>query len=228
MYALTGCDSVSFSVLHGQAQGSKVVQNYKLELDSVLGNVETSYESALIKKVLNFFVTCMVASRLCQWTYWGLKFAKSLRQLQRYVPPADPGSEQHLLRAHLQLILWKSALSRSPPEVQLTSYGWHSYLTRSGVKEIVPLVIACECKSEKSCSNKMCSCFASIFGCTPYSKCSSGDIVWHNPIMIKLWVKKPLRRTTKKMTKLCFKLYRTFHTIMVFCYSTSIVTRLNF
>ena len=66
MYALTGCDSVSFSVLHGQARGLKVVQNYKLEPDSVLGNVETSYESALIKKVLNFFVTCMVASRLCQ------------------------------------------------------------------------------------------------------------------------------------------------------------------
>ena len=40
------------------------------------------------------------------------------------LPPTDASLECHILRAHLQTMLWKAADKKDPPSVDYTQYGW--------------------------------------------------------------------------------------------------------
>ncbi len=67
------------------------------------------------------------------------------------LPPTDLCLEQHLLRAHAQIILWEAALDKMPPNLDISEFGWYKHddewLPKTGIKDIAPpelsKVIAC-------------------------------------------------------------------------------------
>jgi len=100
------------------------------------------------------------------------------------LPPTSSNLLQHVLRAHLQIILWKAADQHSPPEesVDITRFGWE-------FKDGIPIpvidhsdpapselidIIKCQCKAQgKMCSSEVCGCHKKRISCTSYCYCSS-------------------------------------------------------
>ena len=101
------------------------------------------------------------------------------------LPPTNPNLMQHTLRAHLQVILWKSANKIEPPEMthDISKFGWD---TKNGVMPVIaqqPIaptklldVISCGCRSEgKACAQKSCKCHSDSLSCTEYCVCRSSE-----------------------------------------------------
>ena len=79
------------------------------------------------------------------------------------LPPTEQNLLLHILRAHLQTILAKSADQQAPPELDITKYGWE-------IKDGIPVsatsdqppgpqdlmdVVQCGCKAEgKACGSE--------------------------------------------------------------------------
>ena len=72
------------------------------------------------------------------------------------LPPADGPFYQHILRAHLQVILWKSTEQNGPPYIDIYAYGWVNTLDKLepsvGATEMSPAdlgygmwLCVCEC-----------------------------------------------------------------------------------
>jgi hypothetical protein len=102
------------------------------------------------------------------------------------LPPTFANLLQHVLRAHLQVMLWKAANHHAPPDesIDIINFGWeykdgipipaisHSDLAPS---ELID-VIKCQCKVQgKMCSNEVCSCHKEHISCTSYCYCSSKE-----------------------------------------------------
>ncbi len=98
-------------------------------------------------------------------------------------PPTDAALDCHILRAHLQCMLWKAADQQGPPTVDVTKYGWSiggdgilqpvTGITVTCAPELMK-VIACGCASNQPCARASCSCKAAGLLCTSYCKCT-GD-----------------------------------------------------
>ena len=98
------------------------------------------------------------------------------------LPPTSANLFQHVLRAHLQVMLWKAADQLSPPSesVDISKFGWK-------LKDDIPIpviaqsepappglidVIRCQCKSTvNKCGTEVCGCHKEHLSCTSYCKC---------------------------------------------------------
>ena len=112
--------------------------------------------------------------------YRGRKKPPPLKKL----PPTDANLQLHVLRAHLQMLLWKAADQRDQPE-ELANFGWSiEGSTVTPAVSTVPVapqvlldVVSCSCTAEgKACSGTRCSCNSAGLSCTDYCKCEGGDI----------------------------------------------------
>ena len=118
IHALSGCDSVSYPCGKGKASALKVLQGSTIPgLDTVLGEPDATH-SDLKDTGTAFFLTL-----------YGQKKAKSINNARyqiyrgrkkppelKKLPPTDANMMQlHILRAHLQVMLWKAADQREPP-----------------------------------------------------------------------------------------------------------------
>jgi hypothetical protein len=100
------------------------------------------------------------------------------------LPPTEQNLFLHILRAHLQTILGKSADKQGPPELDITKFGWE-------IKDDIPVpaianqlpgptelmdVVRCNCKAVgKACATGSCSCHHSKISCTVYCACACSD-----------------------------------------------------
>ena len=111
---------------------------------------------------------------------------RNLRPLKK-LPPTDANLQLHVLRAHLQMLLWKAADQRDPPEEarNIANFGWNiegSAITPAvSTAPVAPQalldVVSCSCTAEyKACSSTRCSCNSEGLSCTDYCKCEGGDI----------------------------------------------------
>ena len=106
------------------------------------------------------------------------------------LPPTSSNSLQHVLRAHLQIILWKAADQHSPLEesVDITRFGWefkndipipvidHSDPASSELIDI----IKCQCKAHgKMGSSEVCGRHKERISCTSYCYCLSKKGCWN-------------------------------------------------
>ncbi|KAK2168184.1 hypothetical protein NP493_1242g00001 [Ridgeia piscesae] len=104
-------------------------------------------------------------------------------------PPTDANLQLHVLRAHLQMLLWKAADQRDPPEEarNIANFGWNiegSAITPAvSTAPVAPQalldVASCSCTAEcKACSGTHFSCNRAGLSCTDYCKCqrARGDI----------------------------------------------------
>ena len=125
--------------------------------------------------------------------FYGQKKTDSLNSAKMYMsrrkppplkklPPTD-NLQLHVLRAHLQMMLWKAADQRRPPvdARDIRRFGWD--VKEGGVvtpsvsnAPVAPQglldVVICSCSAErKACSEKPCSCHSAGLSCTEYCYC---------------------------------------------------------
>ena len=102
------------------------------------------------------------------------------------LPPTDNNLQLHVLRAHLQMMLWKAADQRHPPvdARDIRRFGWdvkEGWVVTPSVSNapVAPRglqdVVSCSCSAErKACSEKRCSCHSAGLSCTEYCYCEGG------------------------------------------------------
>jgi hypothetical protein len=98
------------------------------------------------------------------------------------LPPTEENMKLHALRAHLQVLLWKSADRDKPPDItkEITNFGWemdaNQVMPSIAVQPSAPKklldVVSCCCKT---CNQNNCSCKKQRLSCTLYCKCEAGD-----------------------------------------------------
>ena len=102
-------------------------------------------------------------------------------------PPTDANLQLHVLRAHLQMLLWKAADQHDPPEEaqNIANFGWSiegsAITTAVSTAPVAPQAlldaVSCSCTTEcKACSGTRCSCNSAGLSCTDYCKYEGGDI----------------------------------------------------
>ena len=190
MHALSGCDT-----RHGKgkisALNTLLAQDFP-GLADVLGEVGTT-QADLIEAAKPFFAalyrqlpgTTMESARFKLFT----KKKKSPKVMA--LPPTSANLLQHVLRAHLQTMLWKAADHQGPPDesADITHFGWE---IRDGIPipviaqgdpappELID-VIQCQCRAQgKKCSTEACGCHKQHLSCTSFCNCS-GDESCCNP-----------------------------------------------
>ena len=104
------------------------------------------------------------------------------------IPSTSANPLQHVLRAHLQVMLWTADESND-----ITNLGWviQDTIPIPGVAQGAPVppelldVIKCQCKAQgKQCSTEACSCHKQHLVCTSYCNCSGMTVAIHT-----LWYK---------------------------------------
>ena len=188
LHALTGCDTVSYPFSKGKVGALKILQTADFpDLSDKLGEEETSKEELLVigQTVFDALYNQLPGTKMSQARYnlYTRKKGKPLRIMA--LPPTDENLLLHVQRAHLQMILWKSADKQRPPMLDIRQYGWTSKdgIPSPSISSNPPAppgltdILSCGCKSQgNACSSSSCSCHKNHLSCTVYCKCaSSGD-----------------------------------------------------
>ena len=186
LHALSGCDTVSYPYGKGKPSALKVLEVDIPGLDEVLGQPEATH--AQLKATADSFFLPLYGQQSCTTMneararfYRSRKKPPPLKKL----PPTDDNLQMHVLRAHLQMLLWKAADQHDPPEEarEISNFGWSiegSTITPTistapvAPKELLD-VVSCSCTTEgKACSGTRCSCNKAGLSCTDYCKCEGG------------------------------------------------------
>lgn len=185
-HALSGCDTVSYPFGKGKQSALKLLEIDIPGLDQVLG--EPGATHAQLKATAHTFFLLLYGQKSCTTMndararfYRGRKKPPPLKKL----PPTDANLQLHMLRAHLQMLLWKAADQRDPPEEarDIANFGWSiEGSTITPTVSTVPVapqvlldVVSCSCTAEgKACSGGRCSCNSAGLSCTDYCKCEGG------------------------------------------------------
>ena len=184
LHALSGCDTASYPCGKGKTSAVKVLLGKNIPgLNTVLGEPDATH-SDLKDTGTKFFIAL-----------YGQKKAKSMNntRYQIYIrskkppklkklPPTDANLMLHILRAHLQVMLWKAAGQREPPAEarDISKFGWEvakegAVMPALAIQAVAPInlldVTSCSCSTLKVCSKGNCSCHAASISCTDYCKC---------------------------------------------------------
>ncbi len=184
-HALTGCDSVSYPFRKGKASAITVIENNPDLQVSILGDAQAELDDVL--RVGRQFVCRLYGSKI-DVSMSNLRHkiftSKSSMPPLKAFPPTDDALDCHILRSHLQCILWKAADLNEPPTIDFTKYGWfigskgilqpETGITVTCAPELMK-VIACGCSSDMPCSRASCSCKAAGISCTSYCKCTGNE-----------------------------------------------------
>ena len=126
MHALTGCDTTSFPFNKGKVSALSVIEAGDFPgLFHVLGE-EDAMRWDLLGVGLSFFCalygqkqgTPMEDARYTLYT------KTKARPRLRNLPPNSANLLLHVQRDHLQMTLWKAADQHSPPDIDISNFGW--------------------------------------------------------------------------------------------------------
>ena len=188
MHALSGCDTTSYPYDKGKirALNTLLAGDYP-GLANVLGEVGITH-AEMMEAAKPFFIalydqppgTSMESARFTLFT------KKKTNPKVMALPPTSANLLQHVLRAHLQVMLWKAANCQAPPDesTDITHFGWE-------IRDDIPIpvvaggdpappelidVIRCQCRAQgKKCSTEACGCHKQHLSCTSYCNCSGGE-----------------------------------------------------
>lgn len=188
MHVLSGCDTTSYPYGKGKITALNTLLAGDFPgLADVLGEVGTT-QTDLMEAANPFFSalyrqlpgTSMESARFTLFT----KKKKSPKVMA--LPPTSTNLLQHVLRAHLQCMLWKAADQQAPPDesANITHFGWE-------IQDTIPVpviaqgdpappelidVIQCKCKAQgKKCGTEACGCHKEHLSCTSYCNCSGKE-----------------------------------------------------
>ncbi len=190
MHGLSGADTVAALHHIGKATALKVLKtgNYPL---SQIGDDKADINS-FIAQATHFVcaaygktVESCTSMTDCRVKLWRLKTARNGATSVKLcsLPPTSDAFRENVLRCHMQVAIWKSALEESPPKMDPIKYGWE--LDHQGILLPRPLpadatfapadilqLIRCNCKAS-GCKTVVCSC--SKLGCTIFCLCEAGE-----------------------------------------------------
>ena len=176
IHALSGCDTVSYPFGKGKKTELNLLD--MSGLDQVLDQPGATH-AQLQETAYTFFLPlygqkgCTTMNDARAHSYLGHKKPPPLKKF----PPTDANLQLHVLRAHLQMLLWKAADQRDPPEEarNIANFGWNiegSAITPAvSTAPVAPQalldVVSCSCTAEcKACSGTRCSCNRAGASCT--------------------------------------------------------------
>ena len=190
-HGLTGCDTVA--TYHGIGKGValKTLKTNKCPL-SKLGDMNSMLPDVILQAT-RFMLMCyghfecqsMTSARQKIWT---TKISRSIcgaPKLQT-LPPTDEAFRENVLRAHLQVAVWRKALDPNPPNIDPLKHGWtrlhgSTSLTPTTVSDDVSLVpddilkmIKCSCERSMPCKSVRCGCHNASMPCTEFCACGGG------------------------------------------------------
>ena len=165
IHALSGCDTVSYPFGRGKKSTLKLLEIDIPGLDQVLGQPGTIH-AQLQETAYTFFLPlygqkgCTTMNDARAHFYRGHKKPLPLKKR----PPTDANLQLHVLRAHLQMLLWKAADKRDPPEEarNIANFGLiiegSAITTAVSTAPVAPQalldVVSCSCTAEcKACCN---------------------------------------------------------------------------
>ena len=193
VHALSGCDTVSFPCGKGKVSAINVLLKNDLSGMEKLGERETTQgELVEIAKMFFFLLYAQRDATTMKEARYNFFKKRKKPPCLKYLPPTDQNLLLHVLRAHLQVMLWKSADKARPPDItsDITKYGWEitnngSVMPVTSTQPVAPPklleVVSCSCKAEGSaCSKNQCNCKGDSISCTEYCNCEGGDTC-HNP-----------------------------------------------
>ena len=94
------------------------------------------------------------------------------------VPPTTEAFRENVLRAHIQIAIWKSAHDPDPPSLDPTEYGWvRDEATKTLTPRTLPLDVALApsnilelirygCSTDEPCGTQRCGCNSGHLSCT--------------------------------------------------------------
>ena len=178
---LTICDTVA--TYHGIRKGValKVLRSETLSLSKVGG-------------MTSFMLSCYDHPECSSLTnarqkIWSRKVSRSIGAAPKLqsLPPTNEAFTENVVRAHLQVAIWKQALELNPPNVDHLTHEWTRHdgstsLTPTTVPDNVPLapddilkMIKCSCDSATPCNCRRCGCQNANMACTSFCTCQGGD-----------------------------------------------------
>ena len=194
VHALSGCDTVSYMFGKGKTSAvSRMMETGDVGLDA-LGEKEADLSDVITAG--HRFISTLYSTgkqrdqhpRSMNLLRHAIFVSKKDTPKIKSLPPTDLATYQHILRAHLQTMLWKAADNVGPPPINVSDFGWDTSdgipKPRTGVSQVAPpellKVVACGCNARDACSRNACSCKAVGLSCTAFCKCSAQDCC-HNP-----------------------------------------------
>ena len=188
VHTLSGCDTVSYPFGKGKQSALKLLETDMPGLDQVLGQPGVTH-TQLQEAAYTFFLPLYGQKRCTTMNDARVHFYRSRKKPPplKKLPPTDANLKLHVLRAHLQMLLWKAADQRDPPEEaqNIVNFGWNiEGSTITPAVSSMPVaphalldVVSCSCTAAgKACSNTRCSCNSAGLSCTDYCMCEGGDI----------------------------------------------------
>ena len=128
MHSISGGDTTSYPYAKGKFSALKTMLDGDFPvLDDVLGGVGATHDDLPITATRFFLAlygqpaeTSIESARFTLYT----RNKKSPKV--KALPPTSPNICLHVLRAHLQTMLWKAADQQSPPDesMYITDFGW--------------------------------------------------------------------------------------------------------
>ena len=170
LHALAGCDTESYPFGKGKKSAIKLLEIDIPGLDQVLGQPDATHVQ--LKATADSFFLALYGQKNCTtMSDARAHFFRGRKKppLLKILPPTDANLQLHVLRAHLQVLLWKAADQRDPPEEtrDIANFDWSidgSIITptvsTAPVAPQAPLdLVSCSCTAEgKACSGTRCSC----------------------------------------------------------------------
>ncbi len=192
MHALSGCDTTSYPYGKRKITALNTLLAHDFPgLADVLGEVGTTHANVM-EAAKPFFSALyrQLPGTLMESARFKL-FTKKKSPKVMALPPTSANLLQHVLRAHLQTMLWKVADQEGPPDesTNITHFGWEF---RDDIPVLVIAqgdlappelidVIQCQCRAQsKKCSTEACGCHKQHLSCTSFCNCS-GDESCCNP-----------------------------------------------
>ncbi len=191
-HALSGCDTTSYLFGKGKVLAINTLKKGNFQgLHTILG--EPNMNQANVFDCGKQFITAIYNApgsiSMEEMRYHVFTKQKKKPKLIN-LPPTSANLHHHILRSHLQVMLWKAADQKEPHNEanDITKFGWE-------VKDGMPMpqiaqgnpappklidVVQCSCQAVgKACSNNTCSCKKNRLSCTLYCKCT--NLQCHNP-----------------------------------------------
>ena len=180
VHAITGCDTVSYFFGKGKVSAVSIMMKHDIDLEIIgIPDAELSDVIAAGRKFISILYKEKVSTTSMNKIRYTIFRSKRDTPKIKSLPPTDPALDEHIKRAHLQTMLWKSADEKEPPIVDICAFGWEIKdgipVPCTGVSEVAPSelmkVIACGCSAKNACSRHNCSCHSAGLPCTSFCMC---------------------------------------------------------
>ena len=196
-HGLTGCDTVA--KLHGIGKGTVITTLKRGYTFTQLGHLNSSLDDVM-REATSFICACYGSKHKedlseARINVWSKKIGKkniTAAPPLKTLPPTTEAFRENVLRAHVQISVWRSAMLPEPPSFDPTDYGWtREENTKTLTPRTLPTDVAvappevlkllrCGCSTNEPCSSHRCGCYKGRLPCTFFCACL-GELNCRNP-----------------------------------------------